>query len=76
MLWCFLILSTAIKSACLAVINSGLEIGCLVGAVTCIVDESNNFIIDPDRKETEVKFNQLRLNCYNKNSLAKNHIVL
>ncbi|CAH1400987.1 unnamed protein product [Nezara viridula] len=46
-------LAAAINAACLAVINSGLEMSCLVAAVTCAVDGGNNFIIDPDKNVTE-----------------------
>lgn len=47
------LLAAAINAACLAVINSGVEMRCLVAAVTCAIDEHDNFVIDPEKKVTE-----------------------
>jgi len=50
------ILSAAINASCLALIDSGIAMQCLVAAVTCLVNEENEIVIDPSRQKVEAGY--------------------
>jgi len=49
----FQLIGCAINAACLAVLNSGLAMKYLVAAVHCIIDKDNEFIIDPNHRQSK-----------------------
>ncbi|XP_054258072.1 exosome complex component RRP46 [Macrosteles quadrilineatus] len=46
-------LACAVNAACLALINSGLSMEYLVAAVSCMIDEDGEVIVDPDNKQLQ-----------------------
>nr|CAD7408994.1 unnamed protein product [Timema poppensis] len=45
------LLACAVNAACLALINSGISMKFLVAAVSCMIDQQDNIILDPDNKQ-------------------------
>ncbi|KAL1139161.1 hypothetical protein AAG570_009221 [Ranatra chinensis] len=48
-------LACAINAGCLALLNTGLEMKCLVGAVTSMIGPDGKVVIDPDDEASEVQ---------------------
>nr|CAD7448896.1 unnamed protein product [Timema bartmani] len=49
------LLSCAVNAACLSLINSGISMKFLVAAVSCMIDQQDNIILDPDNKQLLLK---------------------
>uniref|UniRef100_A0A6M2DLJ4 Putative exosomal 3'-5' exoribonuclease complex subunit rrp46 n=1 Tax=Xenopsylla cheopis TaxID=163159 RepID=A0A6M2DLJ4_XENCH len=45
------LLSCAINATCLALLNSGIQMKFLVASVFCIINDNDEIIIDPDKKQ-------------------------
>ena len=46
-------LAASINAACLAIMDSGLSLQCLVAAVTCLVTRDGTIIVDPTARQME-----------------------
>ncbi|KAJ8898245.1 hypothetical protein PR048_003605 [Dryococelus australis] len=64
----FQLLSCAVNASCLALINSGISMKFLIGAVNCMIDENDAIILDPDNKQLKV--------CHKGNLPSDQHIIL
>ena len=51
----FQLLAASINAACLALLDSGLPLQCLVAAVTCLVNDKNEITLDPPLAKVKVK---------------------
>jgi exosome complex component RRP46 len=49
-------LACAVNSACLALLNSGIAMKFLVAAVSCMIDNEDKTLIDPDTKKLKVRY--------------------
>ena len=43
----FKLMAASMNAACLALMDSGLPLQCLVAAITCLVDKNDEIILDP-----------------------------
>lgn len=53
------LLAASINAACLALMDSGLSLQCLVAAVTCLVDSEGRIILDPGLSQFQVNIKVL-----------------
>ena len=47
-------MAASVNAACLALMDSGLPLQCLVAAVTCLVDNNDKIILDPSLQVVNV----------------------
>jgi exosome complex component RRP46 len=47
-------MAASMNAACLALMDSGLPLQCLVAAVTCLVDKNDKIILDPSLQVVNV----------------------
>lgn len=50
----FQLLAASINAVCLALLDSGLPLQCLVAATTCMVNEKDEIILDPSLNQVKV----------------------
>lgn len=53
--------AAALNATCLALLDSGLPLQCLLAAVTCMVDKNGKIVLDPPTQKLKVVQHLLNL---------------